>query len=507
MGAPAAFQHAVDRFGDRRWRLDNLYVITDRFGRRVDFRMNSAQAALLDGLHNQNIILKARQRGFTTFIQLFMLDACVFNSDIRGGTIAHTLPDAQVIFRDKIKFPYDNLPAGIRDLVSPVMHNATELLLSNNSGIRIGTSLRSGTLQYLHVSEYGKICARFPEKAREVRSGALNTVGRDQLVFIESTAEGQGGHFFDLCQAARTRTNLGTDLTPMDFKFHFSAWWEDDTYVLDPAGIDIPASGTDYFRKLELQGIDLSAAQRAWYVKKTEQQQGDMKREFPSTPDEAFETAIDGAYYAEQLARMELERRLTRIPIDPGLKVLTSWDLGFNDQNAIWLIQVAGLEIRLVDYYENSGYGLDHYVAELKRRREQGGYSFGEHYLPHDVMISELSNGRSRYDTLLGLGMSPLVAVPRVQNVNDGINAARRMLARVLIDPVRCEKGLKALRNYRKDWDDRRGVFRDRPLHDWASNGADAFRNFAQGFQEQSLLKPRPRYARPASGGGSWESA
>jgi hypothetical protein len=141
--------------------------------------MNSAQRTLYDGMHSQNVILKARQRGFTTVIQLFMLDACLFNSDIRAGTIAHTLPDAQVIFRDKVKFPYDNLPDVLKIARPTQNDNTCELLFTNNSGIRVGVSLRSGTLQYLHVSEYGKICAKFPDKAREVRSGALNTVDKN----------------------------------------------------------------------------------------------------------------------------------------------------------------------------------------------------------------------------------------------------------------------------------------------------------------------------------------
>jgi hypothetical protein len=185
----------------RLWRLNNLYTVTDRNGRRVTFTMNSAQEALYHSMHGQNVILKARQRGFTTFIQLLMLDTCLFNDDVRAGTIAHTLSNAQVIFRDKVRFPYDHLPEAIRNAVPARNDNAGELLLANNSSLRVGVSLRSGTLQYLHVSEYGKICAQFPEKAREVRSGALNTVDKNGMVFIESTAEGQDGHFLELCQA------------------------------------------------------------------------------------------------------------------------------------------------------------------------------------------------------------------------------------------------------------------------------------------------------------------
>jgi hypothetical protein len=339
-----------------------------------------------------------------------------------------------------------------------------------------------------------------------VRSGALNTVDKNQIVFVESTAEGQDGHFFELCQTARTRRNAGDRLTPMDFKFHFSPWWEHDAYTLAPDSIDIPASYLDYFSKLDQLGIKLTPAQKAWYVKKAEQQQGDMKREFPSTPDEAFEAAIEGAYYSDQLARMEMDKRLTRLPIDTGIPVMTAWDMGLNDATSIWFVQVVGREIRWVDYYENSGFGLEHYVGEIRKRREQHGYVFGDHYFPHDVNNGEISNGKSRFDTLVGLGINP-IAVPRVQNINDGINATHRMLGTSLIDPVWCERGLKCLRNYRKEWDEDRATFRDKPFHNWASHGADSFRNFAQGYVEPQIVRPRGRYRNKESGGGSWESA
>jgi hypothetical protein len=498
----ARFEIGVSYYSESAWRLNNLYFITDKHGRRVKFTMNTAQQTLFDTLHTQNVILKARQRGFTTFIQLLLLDACVFNSDVRAGTIAHTLPDAQVIFRDKIRFPYDNLPDGLRQALPAQNDNACELLLRNNSSIRVGVSLRSGTLQFLHISEYGKICAKFPHKAREVRSGALNTVDKDGFVFIESTAEGQDGHFFEVCQAARSRQHGGERLTAMDFKFHFAPWHADEAYRLPAGSVAIPAAYRAYFTRLEALGIVLSAEQQAWYVKKAEQQQGDMKREFPSTADEAFEAAIEGAYYSDALMRMEMDRRLTPMPIDVRLPVMTSWDLGLNDATSIWLIQVVGRELRLLDYYENSGFGLEHYVAELGRRRDAHGFRFGAHYFPHDVNNGEISNGKSRFDTLVSLGITP-TAVPRVQNINDGINAVRRMLALSLIDPVRCDRGLKALRNYRKEWDEDRATFRDRPLHNWASHGADALRTFAQGFVEPEIAPPRPR---PRSRSGSWEA-
>jgi predicted ABC-type ATPase len=135
------------QFSDWRWRLNNLYFIVDKEGNRVQFKLNWAQENLFDQMHYMNVVLKARQLGFTTFIQLFMLDACIFNANIRAGTIAHRLDDAKTIFRDKIKYPYDNLPDGLKNRVRKESDSADELLLSNNSSIRVGTSLRSGTLR------------------------------------------------------------------------------------------------------------------------------------------------------------------------------------------------------------------------------------------------------------------------------------------------------------------------------------------------------------------------
>ncbi|HXI99193.1 MAG TPA: terminase, partial [Gemmatimonadaceae bacterium] len=263
MGAPEAYRQALDQFADWRWRLNNLYFITDKDGRKIPFRMNGAQEALFNEMHYMNVILKARQIGFTTFIQLFILDACVFNSNIRAGTIAHTLPDAQSIFRDKVRFPYDNLPDGLKSIIPAIGDSKTELILANNSSMRVGTSLRSGTLNYLHVSEYGKLCAKYPEKAREVRTGALNTIQAGQIIFIESTGEGQEGHYFELTEAARSKERSGTPLTPLDFKFHFFPWWKDPDYAMDPRDVVVPAEYVAYFAKIaKNHGIVLTPAQK-----------------------------------------------------------------------------------------------------------------------------------------------------------------------------------------------------------------------------------------------------
>lgn len=494
MARLGVFRQAVEQFSDQRWRLNNLYWITDKEGRRTLFELNWAQEALFNEMHEMNVILKARQLGFTTFIQLFMLDACVFNTNIRAGTIAHTLLDAQTIFRDKVQYPYDNLPDGIRAVVPIDKANATELLLANNSSIRVGTSLRSATLQYLHISEYGKMCANFPKKAREVRTGALNTVQAGQAVFVESTAEGQEGHFFDICEAAQSKARMGSELTALDFKFHFFPWWKSSEYEIDARSVIVPAEFEKYFAKLEANsGITLSPDKRAWYVKKAENQLGDMKREYPSTAQEAFEASLEGAYYADQMAKVESDGRIGLYPHVPGYPVHSISDIGMDDVNSVWLFQVLPERVRCIGYFEQTGSGMDGMLDELEERRTEHDYQYGTHYMPHDIRVREWTRGGlTRIEIMLAeCKKRDLGHVEKVEraNIEDRINGTRRMLARMEFDEAETHDGVKCLKNYRKDWDEDLGVWKDKPRHDWASHGADALGGLALFFQE---LKPDP---------------
>ncbi len=199
-----------------------------------------------------------------------------------------------------------------------------------------------------------------------------------------------------------------------------------------------------------------------------------------------FLAAIAGAYYGRVLAERERQGAVAAVPWQPELPVVTAWDLGIDDATAIWFAQAAGRELRLVDYYEASGVGLEHYAKQLKEKP----YVYGEHLLPHDVAVTELGTGRSRYATLAGLGIRGRV-VPR-HDLEDGINAARLLLARCHFDAGRCAAGLEALRQYRRDWDASRGAFKPRPRHDWASHAADAFRYLAMGLRPAPGAPPPP---------------
>lgn len=470
---------ATKRWPDKLSRLrDGFYTIKDKTGSEVPFRMNADQERFLLDRHGLDVVLKARQKGFTTVIQLDMLDDCLFIPNTSSGVIAHNLDDAKAFFADKIKFAYDRLPPEFRELVSATKDSERSLQFSNGSSIRVGTSLRSGTLQKLHVSEYGKLCAKYPEKAREVRTGAFNTVAVGQSITVESTAEGQGGDFHDMCEAARNKEKRGEPLTALDFKFHFSPWHTSPEYSLDDEVVETTEQ-QKYFKELEdKHGISLTRGQRAWYVKKAEQQGGDMKREYPSTPEEAFQASVEGAYFSTQMTKMRKEGRICRIPIldEP---VDTSWDLGVNDSMTISFWQTVGMERRLIDYYENSGEGWAHYAKVCKDK----GYNYRRHFGPHDIEHRMLGlTADTRRQKAEEAGLEPWEVVPRIPDELTGIDASRAFLAQVYIDEERCARVIKCLDNVRKEWDDKRGVFKNKMLHDEFSHGYKSVETYAVGF-------------------------
>ena len=466
----------AQRWPDKLARLrGGFYRIKTKDGSEAPFVMNADQERFISDRHGFDIVLKARQKGFTTVIQLDMLDDCLFIPNTSAGVIAHNLTDAEAFFADKIKFAYDGLPPEFREFVTATNDTVRSLKFSNGSSIRVGTSLRSGTLQRLHVSEYGKLCAKFPEKAREVKSGAFNTVQVGQSITVESTAEGHAGHFYEITKAAQDRLKEGRTLTELDFKFHFAPWFTSPEYVLYGEVVETTAQ-REYFEKLQaLSGVSLTGPQRAWYVKKAEQQGGDMKREYPSTPEEAFEASIEGSYFASEMTKMREQGRICRIPI-LNKPVDVSWDLGVGDAMALTFWQWLGPERRAIDYYENSGEGFEHYARVLHEKR----YIYGRHKFPHDGDQRSLGLvAKTKKQWAEEAGIEPIDIVPRIATEAAGIEAARAFLPGVWIDEERCARLISCLDNYRKEWDDKLATWKATARHDEFSHGYKSFETAA----------------------------
>lgn len=470
---------------DRRWRLENLYYIKDKHGKKVLFKMNWAQKTIMNNLWFFSVILKARQLGVTTLFCILYLDQVLFSENKTAGIIAHKQEDAKRFFNDKVKFAWDNLPDALKaELGPPNTDSVGELSFPNGSKIFVSTSVRGGTLQYLHISEFGKICAAFPQKAEEIVTGSINTVEQGNFVTIESTAEGRSGRFFDFCEEAKRAMKEGKKLNPLEFKFFFFPWWQEPSYRMK-GDVVITKEFKDYFDNLkDKQGIDIDFEQMKWYVQKKKTNQENMYREYPSTPEEAFLASIEGAYYTTQMAKVYESKRIRNVPYDARIPVDTYWDLGMNDTNVIHFVQAVGNEIRFIDMYANSGEGLAHYVQVLKEK----GYVYGKHVFPHDVEVRSLDEeGKSRRQSLIDLGVRNIRTVEKTPDVNDDIEAVRKLFSRFYFDETNTALLVDACNSYRKEWDDKLGEFKNRPKHDKHSHIVDPLRLLAKSWTQHMV--------------------
>lgn len=472
-------EDVLECLGDWRWRLTNLYWIVDESGQEMRFVPNHEQIDLLANLHGNNLILKARQLGFTTLIDILALDQAFFTPNYSASIIAHGLAEAGKIFRNKVQFPWKKLPEHIKALNPPVNVSASELVFSNGSSISVGTSARSGTLQFLHISEYGKICRRFPDKASEIKTGSLPAVHAGGLIFIESTAEGTGGHFYEMVKEAEKQGQRKPNA--MEFKMHFYPWWQKDSYRMNPDGVKIEPEVVEYFAELKHQGVNLDAEQKAWYTIKRRLFKDDMKQEYPSTPEEAFSGAMEERYFGIQMAAARKHGRIKPIPILTNNRTNLFFDLG-RDTTAIWFHQYAALEHRFVDYFQDVGKTLDFYAREIQKR----GYLLGNIYLPHDGADKSVVTDVTAEAEMNRLFPGVMVRiVPRIPQLLMGINAARSKLAESYFHETNCAKGIECLDNFRKKWSETIGNWSDDPVHDQYSHGASAYMQFAQGWERE----------------------
>jgi len=247
----------------------------------------------------------------------------------------------------------------------------------------------------------------------------------------------------------------------------YAVWQDIDTSLATEHGPTIAAlsRAMEDDRSLVLQGVMTQAEyDQEWYL--------------------SVDAAIKGAIYGAELQEARKAGRITRVPYEPALPVDTDWDLGMDDATAIWFSQsLKSGEIRLIDYYETSGEGLPAIARVLHGK----GYTYGTHWGPHDLAVRELGTGKSRLDTAQALGLrfsvTPRMHGVKGYEVEEGIRAGRMLLAACWFDAERCDKGLEALRHYRRTYNTRLQEFTATPVHDWASHGADAFRGLAVRYE------------------------
>lgn len=491
--SPADERLMIDKLGDPIWRICNLYSIVDKNGERVQFKPNEQQQKVLVDLfvhgYRRQVILKARQLGMSTLIEIILLDQALFNNNTQCSIVADTADNAKLLLENKVKFAYDELIGDYKRGAGKLSYNKTRITLQNGSSVNAGTRQRSGTNQVLHVSEWGKVAHKDPERSKEIRTGALNTVPRNGICLIESTFEGgKGGEFYYLLKRAM-ETKL-EDMTDLDFLFQFFPWYEDPSYSLTGNYDQIDKESHEYFNRLEKEeDVYLTLGQKLWYYKMREIQGDEMKREYPTTAQEAFEVAVHGAIYGPTISKIRANKQIIDFTYDPSYPVNAYWDKGVGDYCSIWFIQIIGPWIYVIDHFRYHGKGAEFYAKIIKDKP----YLVAMNYLPHDAKQRSPNDGDSFETALNKAGLENTHILPRTGDVWVGINQLVQLMPKMYFHKTNCAvdstengveipSGITCLENYHRLWIDDKNQWYKEPVHDWSSHDCDALRTFAEAY-------------------------
>lgn len=496
---------------DRRFRINNLYYVEDKNGKKVKFVMTWSQELLFVGFWWLCVILKVRQLGISTFIGILQLDRCLFTPNSTCGIIDKTEEDAKKKL-GKISFAYEHMDDPddpktaqlctlLKRTVRLITNNKTEMAFSNGSKIWAGTSLRGGTVNFLHVSELGPIAHKNPAKAKEIAAGSFNTVHQGNIIVVESTHEGgRYGLNYELIRLAQR--NNGKQLTKMDWKFFFFPWYKEPGYTLplNGARLTITPDQAKYFASLEkFTGVKLTAEQIHWYVKKSQTPKVNMAQQFCSTPEEALQAISEGAIYGKEMIGLRAAGRIREFEHDRTAPLYTFWDIGMSDYTCIWLVQFVGLDICVLNGYTCHGEQPSHYAAKMLEWQTHYQRPVKKHFLPHDAAHKiKMIGGKSWRDLLIDAGLGSIDIVPVTPDIWSGIQHLRSLLPRFYFH-TECEKdhelpsgrilpsGLGALEGYHTKVDAVGGKIVETPEHDDASHFCDALRVLSEAHQRGML--------------------
>ena len=468
-----------ERFSSQFWRLNNLYKVVNKEARVVTFVMKPEQADLYVAhlKHPRHVICKSRQLGFSTLIQILFLDYAVFNSNESIFIIAQDKNAASAIMETKIKFAYNNLPNEIKAERKVVKSNSDEFVFNNNSKIVVTVSARSATATRIHSSEMAKSYINDPEKTHEFWTGTLPALIPGGTCFIESTAEGSSGDFYE----AYNNKAMDYPQDPNTFQRHFYSWWRSPEFTSDVP----PVGGFDsdlrkYFMQLEEKyNISLTDRQKNWYAAMSRTLGFKMKQEYPTVDKEAFEQTNESQVWGRPLALMRANGRVRNTPYLTNYPAVCAFDIGHDDLAACWCAQYVDEEWRIFGYLEIRKGDISWFLEKFSQK----GWRFRTIYFPHDAANGSFKDGdRSLAAEVSNWGYNVQI-IPKAKDKLQEIYLAGKFLidCRFNADPESgVPDGLQRLENYRKKRSADGGYLMD-PNHD--SNGncdaADAFRYLA----------------------------
>jgi len=486
------------------WRLNNLYYVIDKQGNKVQFKMNKAQHIVYAASrqHPRLLILKSRQQGISTFWLICYFDDSLFIPNLSIGLMAQGTDEAATLL-ERTKLLWDNLHPRVkwRRKLELDKDNIKEYSFKNRSKIFIRVSFRSTTLQRLHVSEMGKIANNYPQRAKEVKTGTLQALGRGMTGVIESTAEGKN-MFKEMWDEAVLNSLRGRALAAKDFKPVFLSWL-DDPDCNEHVDQDIDESAAEYFKELEEKTKrTLTKQQKNFWVVQRRELAGDIFQEYPATPEEAFTAAKDGTFYNRiYLEKIVAKGRVIPGLYDPNLPVDVFFDLGVDDYFVVGFVQHYTDGIRLVKELYGEGKSLPWWIDQVIA----AGWPVRYWVFPHDISVRELGSGNKNGASITRRqiaqnhlmeehGLRPTIMVGDKPSIADGIESTKDMLDNFYIDPE-CTYTVSCLQNYSKVFDLKLNVWKEDAVHDVYSHGADMLRLVSQFARK--LYKVQNKSAKP----------
>ena len=472
---------ALLKLDDPIWRLCNLYSVKDKeTGRIVPFEPNAEQMEVINAVYvdgdKRILIIKCRQRGFSTLIAIMCLDLALFLEVSQCSIVDQTQPDAQEKIASKVKLALENIADEIREQFEFGKYNDGQIdVRPRDSGdafsvIYGGKNARGGTNDLLHISEMGPISFEDPKRAKDIVTGAMPSAEQGITIIETTWMGGKGGHLWEFTKGALE--TLPEDRTEKDFRLIFVPWHTDPLYTLEGNAGQISEDCRRYLDEFKAQeGVELTPGQELWYFKVAWPLGNERYKEYPGSLEEAFKAPIEGAVYQDAVDRQRVKGFIHDFEWDRTRLVHTFWDLGAPEQTVIWYVQFVGREIHVIDHDK----GLDETTTERVSRLRNGPYHLGSHYLPHDADAKQ-KGGRSFKQELADAGLSGIRVIPRVHRIWDGINKTLELFPRMMFHASRCEKGIEALSCYHTKVEEVSGHRTKDVVHDWSSHDADALR-------------------------------
>ena len=513
-------EEVFKRLKDPWWRLNNLYHIkSEKDGRIIQFNPYPEQTQVFDAVLNQGhqriIIPKARRRGMSTGIGALMFDQAVENAGYEAGIVDRNQSEASKKLENIIKTSFDKLPPFMAAELVKTKNNDDRLSFTSGgdtaSHIYASTGYRGGNCNFLHVSEWGWIQCEDPKRSEEIQTGAIQAA-RKGLTIVETTWKGgKRGHLWEYTKDALETPE--SEKHSRSWRVMFFPWHTDPVYSVESAARIRPEC-EDYFQELlHLHGIDLTIGQKRWYQEEAWPLVNNRFGEYPSTLDECFKSPMPGVIYETEMARAGAERRITSIPIEKGLPVHISFDLGRNDAMPLSFLQVVGKEIRVLDYYVSHREAVSHYGDIIKIWMEKNNHYDVRIVLPHDGGRKSLETGKTLAEKFREMGFRDVQTVPRIPSVWTGINYVKETFEYLWFDKKALDKkhnrGSKefpslreCLENYHQVESKNGMMISMEPEHDEYSHGCDSLRTFCEAWQTGKISRAFSRTEQSFGGMG-----